>query len=416
MMDVEQALARICADVDRKPGERVALLEAHGRTLSEAIRSPLDVPPLDNSAMDGFAVRASDLASLPTTLEVVATTFAGQPPAEAPEPGQAVRIMTGAPMPAGAADAVVKVEDTRAIQQGGRELVEVLAQVEPGDFVRRAGEDIRKGAQVLPAGALVHAANLGLLASLGMAEVPVVQRPKVAILSTGDELVRPGLEPRPGQIYNSNTYTLIGLVREAGGLPVDCGVATDQLGATRAAIREAAQADVLVTTGGVSMGEKDWVRLALEAEGAELDFWKVAVKPGKPAVFGRLGACRIFGLAGNPVSCMVGFYQWVRPVLRMMLGDPRPHLPVVEATAWEDIGKRPGRAWLERVSLERDGEGELRARRTGTQSSGVLSSMSKAHGLLLLSRASTGVQAGQRVRVMVLDWSFLSGSEPRYGW
>jgi molybdopterin molybdotransferase len=416
MMDVEQALARICADIERKPGERVPLVEAHGRLLAEELRSPLDVPPLDNSSMDGFAVRAAELTHATTRLEVVATTYAGQPPAQAPAPGQAVRIMTGAPMPRGGADAVVKVEDTRVIVEGDRELVEVQGSTEPGRFVRRAGEDIRAGARVLAEGATVTAANLGLLASLGLSEVSVVARPRVAILSTGDELVRPGQPPRPGQIYNSNSFTLLGLVREAGAIPVDCGVVADELEATRAAIREAARADLLVTTGGVSMGDKDWVRLALEAEGAQLDFWKVAVKPGKPAVFGRLGDCRVFGLAGNPVSCMVGFYQWVRPVLRMMLGDPRPHLPVVEATVAEDIAKRPGRAWLERVLLEREPGGCFRARRTGSQSSGVLSSMSKAHGLLLLGRDSAGVHVGERVRVMVLDWSFLASEEPDYGW
>ena len=286
----------------------------------------------------------------------------------------------------------------------------------PGGFVRRAGEDIRPGQQVLPAGALVNAANLGLLASLGVGHVQVVQRPRVAILSTGDELVRPGQQPGPGQIFNSNSFTLLGLVRECGGLPIDCGIVLDDLDATRAALRQAAAADVLITTGGVSMGERDWVRVALEAEGAQLQFWKVAVKPGKPACFGSLGACRIFGLAGNPVSCMVGFYQWVRPVIRLMLGDPRPHLPVVPATVSETICKRPGRAWLERVVLDRDPSGGLLASRTGSQSSGVLSSMSQAHGLLLLHRESTGVAQGERVSVMVLDWSFLHSREPDYGW
>jgi len=416
-MDAEQAIAALTGDVVTLPTRTVPLLQAHGRTLAAPVVSPLSVPPLDNSAMDGFAVRAADLHSPPTVLEVVATTYAGDPPAAGVGAGQAVRIMTGAAMPAADADAVIKVEDTRPLPtDGALERVEILTDTTPGSFVRRAGEDIQRGQRVLDAGTLIHAANLGLLASLGMAEVPVVRRPRVAVLSTGDELVRPGEQPRPGQIFNSNSFSLLGLVREAGAVPIDCGIAADDLDATRAALREAAQADLLITTGGVSMGEKDWVRTALEAEGAELWFWKVAVKPGKPAAFGRLGDCRIFGLAGNPVSCMVGFYQWVRPVLRLMLGDPRPHLPVLDAVAGEPIRKRPGRAWLERVVLEQEGDGRVVARRTGSQSSGVLSSMSRAHGLLLLGRDSPGVEQGAQVRVMVLDWGFTHGAEPNYGW
>ncbi len=416
-MDVEEALARLSQGIPRMPTRWVPLEQAHGRVLADPIISTIDVPPLDNSAMDGFAVRAADVARPPTRLEVVATTFAGDPPHSGVGPGQAVRIMTGAALPSAGADAVVKVEDTRIVSSGPiREVVELAVSAEAGDFVRRAGEDIRSGERVLAAGTTVHAANLGLLASQGLDRVQVVQRPRVAILSTGDELLRPGQKPRPGQIYNSNSYTLRGLVFEAGAVPIDCDIAPDDLESTRAALRTAADADVLVTTGGVSMGDKDWVRVALEAEGAELWFWKVAVKPGKPAVFGRLGACRIFGLAGNPVSCMVGFYQWVRPVLRILLGDPRPHPPVVDAVVAESIRKRPGRAWLERVVLERDLQGRLSARRTDNQSSGVLSSMSRAHGLMLMSRESRGVERGDAVRVMVLDWSFLHSSEPAYGW
>jgi molybdopterin molybdotransferase len=417
MMDVEQALALLTREVARKPPRRLPLEQAHGRVLASPVVSPLCVPPLDNSAMDGFAVRSADLATLPTRLAVVASTYAGDPPADPVGPGQAVRIMTGAPMPTAGADAVIKVEDTHPLEpEGGQEWVEILAGSAPGGFVRRAGEDIQRGSTVLGPGVVITAARLGLLASLGLAEVEVVRRPRVAILATGDELLRPGQPARAGQIYSSNTYSLLGLVAEAGAVPVDCGIVPDDLDATRAALRRAATADILVTSGGVSMGEKDWVRVALEAEGAQLDFWKVAVKPGKPAAFGRMGACRLFCLAGNPVSCMVGFLQWVRPVIRLMLGDPRPHLPVIDAVAGEPVPKRPGRAWLERVILERDSGGAVLARRTGSQSSGVLSSMSMAHGLLLLERDSAGLRAGEPARVMVLDWSFLHGEDASYGW
>lgn len=417
MMDVEQAIAKLTGDVPRKPARRVPLTQAHGRILAAPVVSPLTVPPLDNSAMDGFALRCADLTELPARLEVVASTYAGDPPAGPVGPGQAVRIMTGAPMPTAGADAVIKVEDTQLLpQEQGREIVEIRAGSQPGGFVRRAGEDIMAGSTVLHAGTPVTAGRLGLLASLGLAQIDVVQRPRVAILATGDELRHPGEPVGPGQIYSSNTYSLLGLVAEAGAVPIDCGIVADDLEATRAALREAASADVLITTGGVSMGEKDWVRVALEAEGARLDFRKVAVKPGKPAAFGAMGTSRLFCLAGNPVSCMVGFLQWVRPVIRLMLGDPRPHLPVIDAVAGESMAKRPGRAWLERVILERDATGRIVARRTGSQSSGVLSSMAMAQGLLLMNREATGVVEGQPVRVMVLDWSFLQGDEPSYGW
>ncbi len=418
MMQVEEALARLTERVPRKPARDLPLHQALGRLLAEPVVSTRQVPPLDNASMDGFAVRSVDTQRPPVRLAVVATTYAGDPPAANMGPGQAVRIMTGAPMPQGGADAVVRVEDTEPGAQGaaGRQSVSIRRSVHPGQFVRQAGEDIQEGTTVLSAGAVVNPARLGLLASIGVATVPVVQRPRVAILATGDELVQLGEQPGPGQIFGSNSHALAGLVWEAGGVPVDHGAVADELDATRAALRRAAGADLLITTGGVSMGEKDWVRVALDAEGAQLDFWKVAVRPGKPAAFGRLGTTRLFCLAGNPVSCMVGFYQWVRPVLRLMLGDPRPHLPVITAHCDESIAKRPGRAWLERVVLQHQPDGGVLARRTGNQSSGVLTSMARAHGLLLLALESTGVQKGQPVRVMVLDWSFLNGTEPGYGW
>ncbi len=417
MMPVDEAVALLTRDVPCKPARTLPLLEAHLRVLAAPLRSPVAVPPHDNSAMDGFAVRSADLGAPPTTLRVVASTFAGDPPADGVGPGEAVRIMTGAPMPRAGADAVIRVEDTRpAAPQAERERVEVLCGAQPGSFVRRAGEDIQRGDVVLEAGTTLTAARLGVLASIGMAELPVVQRPRVAVLTTGDELVRPGEPLGPGQIYSSNTYALLALVREAGGFPIDAGIVADDLDTTRQALREASSADILVTTGGVSMGEKDWVRVALEAEGAHLDFWKVAVKPGKPAAFGRLGKARLFCQAGNPLSSTEGFHHVVRPVIPKMKGDQRPHLPVIEVVVGEAIHKRPGRAWLERVQLSRDAAGTWLAHRTGSQSSGVLSSMSRAHGLLLLSQSSTGLTEGDRARVMVLDWSFLDGPRPSYGW
>jgi molybdopterin molybdotransferase len=417
MMDVEEALEQLTRDVPCTEARTVQLHDALGRSLAGPVVAPLSVPPLDNSSMDGFALRAADCGRTPCVLRVAGTSFAGDPPAASLAPGWAQRIMTGAPMPLEGADAVVKIEDTSPSEpQDGCERVVIRCPVQPGTFVRRAGEDIPRGSAVFERGTVLNAARLGVLASLGLPQVEVLRRPRVAVLTTGDELVRPGQQPRPGQIFTSNTTTLLALIREAGGIGIDAGIVADDLPTTRAALRRASSNDLVVTTGGVSMGARDWVRVALEAEGAQLHFWKVAVKPGKPAAFGHLGGSRLFCLAGNPVSCTVGFYQWVRPIIRMMVADPAPHLPIIDAVSAQAVAKRPGRAWLERVVLTRSASGAICAERTGNQSSGVLSSLARAHGLMLLPRRSAGVDAGEAVRVMVLDWSFLSGPEPSYGW
>lgn len=416
MLTVEQAQARILAEVPRFGAEAVALADAYGRVLAEDVVSPLDVPPWDNSAMDGYAVRAADTTGGEVALRLVQVVGAGAVSAAPLGPGQAIGVMTGAPIPEGA-DAVVIVEDSDGARAGE---VRVRGLARPGQHVRRRGEDVRRGEVVLRAGARLTPAAVGLCSALGRTEVQVTRRPVVAVLSTGDEVVAAGQPLGPGQIWSSNSAALCGLVLEAGALPLDLGNVPDDLQATVEALRRAvASADVLVTTGGVSVGFFDLVKEAYAGVGAGIDFWKVKMKPGKPLAFGRVDAggrrVPLFGLPGNPVSCMVNFLQFVRPWLRTALGDPRPFLPVLDAVAGDDFSDGPGRARLIRVRLER-GAGGFVARPTGSQSSGVLSSMARAHGLLLVGIEAPAPRAGEPVRVQLLDASFLDGATADYGW
>ena len=405
MLSIDDALARVLAAVRPVLPERVPLLQALGRVLAEPIVSPRDVPPWDNSAMDGFAVRAADT---PGTLKVLETIAAGAVPTQVVQPGTCSRIMTGAPMPQGA-DAVVMVERT-----AGTDPVEIQVQAKDREHVRPKGGDIAQGQAVLEPGRVLTAADLGLISSLGFPSVMVAQRPRVAILSTGDEVVETGWPLQPGQIYSSNTITLSALVLQAGGEPIHCGIAPDEPQGLRAALQACLRADLVLTTGGVSVGDFDYVKDVFDDVGASLDFWKVAMKPGKPLAFGSISGVPCFGLPGNPVSCMVNFLQFVRPVIRKTLGDPRPFLPVVRARLTHRLGKKPGRAHLSRVLLGRDEQGWT-ATPTWTQSSGVLMSMARADGLTLLPPDAGSQDAGATVRVQVLSWRFLDQDSPRYG-
>lgn len=412
MLTVEEAIARIVGDVVPMPVEVVPLADAYGRWLAEDLRSTVDVPPWDNSAMDGYAVRAADTDEGEVGLRLLEVVGAGFVAAHEVTPGSAVGIMTGAPMPAGA-DAVVMVEDTDGAREG---MVRIRGRATPGAHIRRRGEDVKVGDLVLPAGQRLTPAAVGMVASLGRATVAVRRRVVVAVLSTGDEVVPAGQPLRPGQIWSSNNATLVGLAHEAGAVPLDLGIVGDRLEDVVLALRSAvASADVVITTGGVSVGAYDVVKEAYGQIGAEIDFWRVRMKPGKPLAFGRVGPVPLFGLPGNPVSCMVNFLQFVRPYLRISVGDPRPYLPVVEAIAGDDFRESPGRARLIRVVLERDGNGFV-VHPTGSQSSGVLTSMVRANGLLLVGVESSGPVYGDAVRVQVLDGSFLDGTTPDYGW
>ena len=394
MLSVEQAQTEMLGRARPLPTERVDIVAALGRVLAESIRSTRQIPPWPNSSMDGYAVRAGD--TRPTaTLKVIDRVIAGSLPTRTVGAGEATRIFTGAPMPSGA-DAVVPQEDVDA-HDG---VIALRGTVEPGAFVRPAGEDVREGDLVLAPGRSIGAAEIGLLATLGRTHVIVGSRPRVAVLSTGNELADLGTEPTPAQIPNSNTYSLIAQIIEAGGLPINLGVAPDRLEAIAERIARGREADVLVTSAGVSVGELDLVREALVNAGAELHLWKVDMRPGKPITFGSLAGRPVFGLPGNPVSAMVTFELFVRPMLFAMQGRRAVSRPRIKATAVTPIVNRGTRRGYLRVMLEL-AEGRWRARLTGDQGSGILRSMVSADGLAVVP-GDTTVSAGSDVEVVVL--------------
>lgn len=435
MLTVEEALERCLTAAQPVEVELVGLDQARGRVLARPLDATVDLPHWDNSAMDGYAVRADDLvgvaapsgdgcddpgaarAAAGVALRIIETVAAGGWPQREVGPGQACRIMTGAPMPAGA-DAVVMREDCDVERQGDDEQVVVRRGARQGDHVRRRGEELRRGAPVFASGRTLTPAAIGVCAALGHAALPVARRPRVGILATGDEVRPPGQPLGPGQIWSSNSAALAALVDEAGALPIDCGIAPDNLDGTRAAFDRALDQGVhfLISTGGVSVGDFDFVREAMAGRGASMDFWRVKMKPGKPLAFGHVAGVPIFGLPGNPVSCLVNFLQFVRPVIRRSLGDPRPFLPVRDAVLTAPIHHHPGRAELVRVALAWGDDGTLRATAAGNQGSNRALGMAVAHGLLLVGDACAGIAAGETRAVQVYDWSFGDNSAPGYRW
>lgn len=395
LLPVADAQQRILSSLTPVSGSvRLGLREALGRVLSQGVRSPLDVPPCANSAMDGYAVRHADFTDDGAALKMIGTALAGHPFSGRIEAGQCVRIMTGAKLPAGA-DTVVMQEETQA--QG--DTLHFNKQPRQGANVRLPGEDIRQGQDVLPAGRLLTPADLGLLASLGIAEVSARRRLRVAFFSTGDELRSLGQPLEEGQIYDSNRYTLHGMLSRLDVELIDMGVIADRREDIAQAFSEAAQmADVLITSGGVSVGEADYVKETLDRIG-QVEFWKIAMKPGKPLAFGRLGDTVFFGLPGNPVSSMATFYQIVQPALRALAGQPPTpalHLRVPCTTA---LKKSPGRADYQRGVLEYDADGQLCVRSTGPQGSHILSSMSQANCFIILPAEGASLPAGSLVEV-----------------
>ena len=395
MLTVEEALGAILSRVEPLGAERVELLAALGRVLAEPIVARRAVPPWPASSMDGYALRAADTRDGGDELDVVGRVAAGALPSRALGPGEAMRIFTGAPLPEGA-DAVVPQEDVAA--EGDR--VRVAARVARGACVRPAGEDVRAGDLVLEPGHALGAAEIGLLATLGHARVAVGRRPRVAILSTGNELADLGTEPGPGQIPNTNTYSLLAQVREAGGEALSLGVVPDRLDAIEARVRAGMAADVVVSSAGVSVGEFDLVREALTRAGAELHLWQVAMRPGKPITFGSLGGRPVFGLPGNPVSAMVTFELFVRPALRKLQGARVLERPRVRARALGPVANPGARRGYLRVTLHRDAGG-LGARLTGDQGSAILRSMVAADGLAVVP-GDTRVAAGEELEVILL--------------
>lgn len=401
-LSVDEALRKIDAIVQPVAEvEQVALRDALGRILAADLISTLDVPAAPNSAMDGFAVAGADLpADGRRTLELIGTAWAGRPYPGPVAPGQAIRIMTGAPLPPGA-DTIVMQEDVT--EAAGT--ISIGAGHRPGQHVRAAGEDLRRGEIALVAGRRVTPADIGLAASLGRSELRVYRRPRVAFLSTGDELRAIGETLRPGDVYDSNRYTLYGMLTGFGAEVVDLGVIRDDRDALRVALTGAARiADAVVSSAGASVGDADFVKQTLDDIG-EVGFWKIAMKPGRPLAFGRIADALFFGLPGNPVSVMVTFHQFVRPALRKLMGE-NPAAPLrLQARAATALYKRPGRTEFQRGVLSRDADGQLRVTSTGGQGSGILSSMSQANCFIVLPAECGGVEAGAMVEVEPLTLS-----------
>ncbi|MBX3665399.1 MAG: molybdopterin molybdotransferase MoeA [Burkholderiales bacterium] len=380
--------------------ERVAVRDALGRVLAQEVISPVDVPSNDNSAMDGYAVRHADLRNdARVTLKIIGSSFAGAPHQGRLNAGEAVRIMTGGVVPAGADTIVmqehVEAKDDQVTIGGGHKL---------GQNLRKAGEDLRRGQPALRRGQTIRPAETGLIASLGIAEVSVYRRLRVAFFSTGDELVSIGSPLGEGQIYDSNRYTIHGMLTRMGFEIIDMGVVCDDPKLLEAAFREAAQvADVIITSGGVSVGEADFVKDLLNSLG-EVVFWKIAMKPGRPLAYGKIGDAHFFGLPGNPVSVMVTFYQFVRDALLRLSGrDPIDPLPSFRVPCTSTLKKAPGRTEFQRGILSRDESGNLSVRVTGEQGSGILRSMSEANCFIILPTEQGNVTPGTMVEVQVLE-------------
>jgi molybdopterin molybdotransferase len=415
MISVEEALERILSYVTTLDVEERPILDALGQVLAEDAVSPMDIPPLDNTAMDGYAVRAADTAgatdTTPVQLRVIGELAAGYVFDGEVAAGTAVRIMTGAPVPGGA-DAIVPFEETD--EQAGRafgafaksrDQVGIMKAADEGANIRRAAEDVRRGQAILPKGTVLHPAQVGVLASLGMATVRVHRRPVVAILSTGDEVKEPGQPLAPGQIYDSNAYSVSAMVLANGGLPRRLGIAKDTVEALTAKLREGLDADMLVTSAGVSRGDYDVVKDVLAKEG-EVDFWTVRMRPGKPLAFGAFasGGRRVphIGLPGNPVSSMVSFELFGRPAIYKMLGRSDWQRPRVRAIAEEPIENSDARRVFARAILTRR-DGRWHAALTGPQGSGMLSSMAAANALAIVPEDVPGIAAGEEVECIVLD-------------
>jgi molybdopterin molybdotransferase len=414
LITVEEALTEILSHARPLEAERVSILDALGRVLVEEIVSDISIPPFDNSAMDGYAVRSVDVAEAapesPVRLNVIGSVAAGYVAGMRVESGTAIRIMTGAPLPDGA-DAVVPIEQTSDIDRskGARleapsDEVRVREAVKRRDHVRPAGEDVRVAERVMAPGRVIRPQEIGVLASLGRETILVHRRPKVAILATGDELLEVHEPLAPGKIRNSNEYTNAALVTRTGGIPIRLGIARDDVGDLTAKIRSGLEqgADLFLTSGGVSVGDYDVVKDVLGAEG-RMQFWQVRMKPGKPLAFGLLpGNVPLIGLPGNPVSAMVSFEQFARPAILKMLGRTNLDKPTVQATMDMPL-TNSGRRGFVRVIVTRR-EGRYHARTTGEQGSGVLTSMAKANGLAIVPEGTYRVEAGAELTVQMLDW------------
>src|SRR5437867_5387264 len=407
MLTPTEAAQTILQHVTPLPTERRALKEALDLVLAEDVRSPIDLPGWDNSAMDGYAVRASDLAGAASdrtaTLTVIETVAAGRFPAKPVGPGQATRIFTGAPLPAGA-DSVIRQEDVELLHDGR---VTVRDGRDAGKNIRRRGEDIRKGDVALAAGATLGPAQLGVLASIAHGTPLVHRPPRVAFMGSGDEIMdldRADEILAGKKIATSNSYTLHGMIRRAGGTPLDLGVARDTKDSLLEHLAGARDADLLVTTAGVSVGEHDLVREVLTALGCDIKLWRIRMRPGAPLGFGLLDGRPWIGLPGNPVSAMVTFELFVRPVIRRLLGHTLPFRRTVAVCVAEPITLGPKlRHYLRAIVAPQGADGALGARLPGPQGSGILTSMARATALLIVPEDHPAVAVGEVLQALVLD-------------
>ena len=419
MLSVEEAYSQIMACFSPLGVEEKPLLDCLGQTLAADVHSPLSLPPLANSGMDGYAVRRDDIAgaseSSPCNLAVIGVVAAGQVSTQTVEPGTAIRIMTGAPVPAGA-DTVVPFEETDEISRrsAGRPLtdIDIQADLPQGSNVRPSGEDVRAGELVLEAGTVIRPSEVGVLASLGLERAQVIRRPLVSILSTGDELASPGEVLEGGKIYDSNSFSVAASVVAAGGIPKVLGIARDNLEDMHRKLEQVADSDLLVTSAGVSKGDYDMVKDVLTERG-DINFWSVRMRPAKPLAFGMLrgdpanGTGRpipLMGLPGNPVSAMVAFEMFARPAIRTMLGRKLLARPMVEGILTGPVYNTDGRRVYARVEVEKR-DGAYYANPTGPQGSNILTSMSRANALAICHEDLPVKQAGERVNIIMLDWN-----------
>ena len=419
MLSVEEAYERVMASFAPREAVEVPLLEALGQTLAQDITSPLALPPLANSGMDGYALRGADIVGAsqdsPRRLPVVGIVAAGQMPERSVEAGVSMRIMTGAPVPDGA-DTVVPFEETDEMQRKreGRPLDEVaiFSEMPVGANVRPAGEDIRKGELVLEAGAVVRAAEVGVLASLGLVRAWVIRRPVVSVLATGDELETAGSALSGGRIYDSNSFSVAASVMACGGVPRLLGIARDNLDDLHAKLAATAGSDLVITSAGVSKGDYDIVKDVLEQRGS-MNFWSVRMRPAKPLAFGYLRGdgsaghskdVPLLGLPGNPVSAMVAFEMFARPAIHAMLGRPVRPRPTVDGVLTGPIRNYDGRRVYARVEVEKR-DGVYYATPTGPQGSNILTSMSRANGLAICPEDLPAKETGEQVSILMLDWN-----------
>jgi molybdopterin molybdotransferase len=401
MIDYADALRRVVARAKPLSAESVRLTLSLGRTLAQNVRARAPIPPFAKATMDGYAVRAADTGpeapGQAVELKVIEDLRAGRISRKAINPGQAVRIMTGAPLPKGA-DAVVMVEDTEKAE----DRVKILRPVASGDNIGRAGEDLEKGDLILEKGDLIGPAEVGMLAALGLASVRVVRRPKLAVIATGDEIVEPGEKAGPGCIWNSNGYSLLSLAIQAGTEASYLGIARDRTSQLGHKIKRAKASDILVISGGVSVGDYDLVKEELHGLGVRPVFWQLRIKPGKPTFFGVCGRQLVFGLPGNPTSAMVMFHIFVRPAIDLMLGRKRPGLRSAKARLEQEIVLRPGRTQFLRGVLT--GEGPvLRVDPFADQRSGVLRSMVRSRVLIVVPADVSRIEKGREVEILFLD-------------